>query len=112
MDLIRGVLDCDIKYIIQVGWLKRRNVTRVLCDRNIPLKFKEKIYRTVIWLNLLYDTKSWAIKKYYSQKISEIEMHILYCMCGNIRKNKVRHENILVKVRIASIEEKIQENRL
>ena len=33
-------------------------------------------------------------------------------MCGNTRRDKVRNENIRTKIGIASIEEKMRENRL
>jgi len=33
-------------------------------------------------------------------------------MCGNTRRDKVRNENIRTKIDVASIEEKIRENRL
>jgi len=33
-------------------------------------------------------------------------------MCGNTRKDKLRNENIRTKIDVASIEEKMRENRL
>ncbi|KAI0526895.1 hypothetical protein KFK09_002488 [Dendrobium nobile] len=37
----------DIISRIQVGWLKWRNVSGLLCDRKVPLKLKGKFYK--IW---------------------------------------------------------------
>ena len=43
-----GEIDSDVNHRIQTGWLKWRNTTGVLCDRNIPLWLKGKFYRTAI----------------------------------------------------------------
>jgi len=61
---------------------------------------------------LLYDTECWAIKRYHAQKMSVAEMCILRWMCGNTRRDKVRNEDIHTKIGVASIEEKMRENRL
>ena len=37
---------------------------------------------------------------------------MLYWMCGNIRRDKVRNEDIRTKIGVASIKEKMRENRL
>lgn len=37
----------DINNQIQVWWLKWRRASSILCETKIPLKLKEKFYRTV-----------------------------------------------------------------
>lgn len=37
-------------------------------------------------------------------------MNMLRWMCGNIRRDRVRNEDLLAKAGIAHIEEKMQEN--
>ena len=54
----------------------------------------------------------WAIKRYYVQKMSVVEMCMLRWRCGNTRRDKVRNEDIRTKIGVASIEEKMRENHL
>jgi hypothetical protein len=42
----------------------------VLCDHRIPIKLKEKFYRTSIRLAMLYGTECWAVKKQHIHKMS------------------------------------------
>jgi len=51
-------------------------------------------------------------KRHYVQKMSVAEMHMLRWMCGNTRRYKVRNKDIRTKISVASIEEKMRENRL
>ena len=44
--------------------------------------------------------------------MSVAEIRMLRWMCDNTRRDKVRNENIRTKIGVASIEEKIRENRL
>jgi len=106
-----GEINNDVNHRIQVGWLKWKSTTGVLCDHNISLCLKEKFYRT-IRPALLYGIECWAIKRYHSQKMSVAEMRMLRWICGNTRRDKVRNEDIRTKLGVASIEEKMRENRL
>ena len=61
---------------------------------------------------MLYGTDYWAVKSYNAQKMSVAEIHMLRWMCGNTRRDKVRNEDILIKIGVAPIEEKMRENHL
>ena len=78
----------------------------------MPLSLKGKFYRTYVRLSLLYGTECWANKKQHTQKISATEMRMLRWMCGKIRMDKVRNEDIRRLVGVASIADKMRENHL
>ena len=73
---------------------------------------KKKIYKIAIRPALLYGIECWAIKRYQAQKMSVVEMCMLHWMCDSMRRDKVRNEDIHTKIGVASIEEKMRENRL
>ena len=101
-----GEIDSDVKHRIQVGWLKWRS-TIVLYDRNISLRLTGKFYRTAIRPFLLYGTECWAMKRYHVKKMSVAEMRMLCWICGNMRRDNVRNEDIRTKIGVAPIESPI-----
>ncbi|KAL6543328.1 hypothetical protein OROHE_010848 [Orobanche hederae] len=107
-----GELDGDVAHRIKVGWLKWKSATGVLCDPGMPHRLKGKFYRTAIRPALLYGTECWAVKQCHVQKMNVAEMRMLRWMCGHTKKDRLRNEVIREKVRVASIEDKMMENRL
>ncbi|KAL6559063.1 hypothetical protein OROHE_006432 [Orobanche hederae] len=107
-----GELDGDVAHRIKAGWLKWKSATGVLCDPGMPQRLKGKFYRTAIRPALLYGTECWAVKQCHVQKMNVAEMRMLRWMCGHTKKDRLRNEVIREKVRVASIEDKMMENRL
>ncbi|KAL6508141.1 hypothetical protein OROHE_021683 [Orobanche hederae] len=107
-----GELDGDVAHRIKAGWLKWKSATGVLCDPGMPHRLKGKFYRTAIRPALLYGTECWAVKQCHVQKMNVAEMRMLRWMCGHTKKDRLRNEVIREKVRVASIEDKMMENRL
>ncbi|KAL6514533.1 hypothetical protein OROGR_020112 [Orobanche gracilis] len=107
-----GELDGDVAHRIKAGWLKWKSATGVLCDPDMPHRLKGKFYRTAIRPALLYGTECWVVKQCHVQKMNVAEMRMLRWMCGHTKKDRLRNEVIREKVRVASIEDKMMENRL
>ncbi|KAL6497523.1 hypothetical protein OROHE_027152 [Orobanche hederae] len=107
-----GELDGDVAHRIKAGWLKWKSATGVLCDPGMPHRLKGKFYRTAIRPTLLYGTECWAVKQCHVQKMNVAEMRMRRWMCGHTKKDRLRNEVIRENVRVASIEDKMMENRL
>jgi hypothetical protein len=58
-----GNIDEDVSHRIKAGWLKCRRASGVLCDPRVPLKLKDKFYRTVIRPAMLYGAECWPTKR-------------------------------------------------
>jgi hypothetical protein len=56
-----GDIDEDVSHRIKTGWLKWRQA--VLCDPRVPLKLKDKFYRTVIRPAIMYEAECWHTKR-------------------------------------------------
>ena len=49
----------------------------VLCDRRISLKFRGKVYKTVVRPAMLRGAETWAVKKAKEKKLDVAEMRML-----------------------------------
>ncbi|KAI0500658.1 hypothetical protein KFK09_018874 [Dendrobium nobile] len=107
-----GEIDEDIISRIQVGWLKWRNASGLLCDRNVPLKFKGKFYKMVMRPAMLYGVECWPLKEKHNTKLSVAEMRMLRWMSGFTLRDRIRNEHIREKVGVAPVEDKIRESCL
>jgi hypothetical protein len=70
-------IDEDVSHRIKTGWLKWHQVSGVLCDPRVPLKLKDKLYRTVIRPTMLYGAECWSTKRRHVQQLSVAEMRML-----------------------------------
>ena len=53
----------DASNTIQIPWSKWRETTEVMCDRNIPTKLIDKVYKTAIKPAMAYYCRMWAVRK-------------------------------------------------
>ena len=42
----------------------------MMCDRNIPTKLKDKVYKTAIKPAMVYGTECWAVRKHGGEEIA------------------------------------------
>ena len=85
----KGDIDEDINHCSRVGWQKWRSASRVLCDKQIPVKLKGKIYHMVVRSPLVYGAECWSIKKAQVQRmmVAEMRMSLLDVWLYKIGKN-------------------------
>jgi hypothetical protein len=107
-----GDIDEDLSHRIKADWLKWRQASGVLCDHRVPLKLKDKFYRTAIRPIMLYGAECWPTKRWHVQQLSVAEMHMLQWICGNTRRDRVRNDDIRERLGVAPVEEKLVQHRL
>ena len=61
-------------------------------------------------LTILYSIECWVVKKQYIYKMGVIEIRILGWICPNTRKERIWNEEILLKISVAPIVEKMRES--
>jgi hypothetical protein len=107
-----GDIDEDVSHRIKVGWLKWRQASGVLCDPRVPLKLKDKFYRTAIRLAILYGAECWPTKRRHVQQLSIVEMRMLRWICGHTRRDRVQNNNIRERLGVAPVEKKLVQHPL
>lgn len=66
----------------------------------------------MVRLALLYRAEYWPVKNSHIQKMHMAEIKILRWMCEHIRTNRIRNKDIRDKVGVASVVNKMMEERL
>ena len=61
-------------------------------------------------LTILYSIECWVVKKQYIYKMGVIEVRILGWICPNTRKDRIWNAEILLKISVAPIVEKMRES--
>jgi hypothetical protein len=107
-----GDIDQDVSHRIKAGWLKWHQASGVLCDPRVPLKLKDKFYRTVIRPAMLYGAECWPTKRRHVQQLSVAEMRMLRWICGHTRRDQVQNDDIRERLGVAPVEEKLMQHRL
>ena len=59
----------------------------MMCDRNIPTKLKDKVYKTAINPTMVYGAECWEVRK-KERQLHTTEMRMLRCM--GKRKDETR----------------------
>ena len=55
----------DISNRVKLAWMKCKQLTGVLCDKQVLIELKDKVYKTVIKPTMTYGAECWAVRKKY-----------------------------------------------
>ncbi len=77
-----GELDAEVTYRVQSGWNNWKRISRVLCDRNMNVKIKGKVYRTVVRPAMVYGAEPWTLKKAHANELDVAQTRMLRWSCG------------------------------
>nr|GEW85256.1 ataxia telangiectasia mutated family protein [Tanacetum cinerariifolium] len=107
-----GRIDEDVSNRIKAAWMKWRAATRVLCDRNVPLKLKGKFYRVTIRPTMLYGSECWPITKAIANRVEVAELRMLRWTCGKTLFDMIPNRVYRVQLEVETIINKMRERRL
>ena len=77
---------------VKLAWMKWKQLTGVLCDKKVPIKLKDKVYKTVIKPTMPHGAECWAVRK--KDRLHVAEMRKLRWIRGKTRKYHVRNQVI------------------
>ena len=66
----------------------------MMCDRNIPTKLKDKVYKMARKPAMVYGAECWAVRKKEERKLHTTEMRMLRWARGKTRLDHVRNVDI------------------
>ena len=72
-----GGAEKDVNNRVYIAWPKWKETTGVICDRNIPTKLKDKVYKTATKPAMVYGAECWAVRKKEERKLHITEMRML-----------------------------------
>ena len=87
-------------------------MTGVLCDKNMLLRVKGKVYRTCVRPVMLYGMETVPVTKYRERKFEVAEMSMLRFTLGLTRKVKLRNKRVREVLGMRRFGEKAREWRL
>ena len=107
-----GSCEREIKKRVQAGWNGWRRISGVICDRRLPARVKEKVYRSVVRPEMVYGLETVAVTKKQVEEMEVAEMKMLRFAMGVTRKDKIRNEYIRDTIKVKRLEMKMKEGRL
>ena len=92
--------------------MKWKDVSGVMCDRKMPVKLKDKVYKTIIRPVTTYGSECWAVKKKDENKLNSAEMGMLRWARGKTRLDHFRNEDIRKEADVKHVETFLENKRL
>ena len=107
-----GGAERDINNRVRLAWMKWKQLTGVLCDKKVPIKLKDKVYKTVIKPTMTYGAECWAVRKKDENRLHVTEMRMLRWIRGKTRKDHVRNQIIQEDVKVCQMSTFLRQKRL
>ena len=92
--------------------MKWKQLTGVLCDKKVPIKLKDKVYKTVIKPTMTYGAECWAVRKKDENRLHVAEMRMLIWIRGKTRKDHVRNKTIQEDAKVCQMSTFLRQKRL
>ena len=84
-----GGAERDISNMVKLAWMKCKQLTGVLCDKQVLIELKDKVYETVIKPSMTYGAECWAVRKKDENRLHKYEMRMIRWIKGKTTKNKI-----------------------
>ena len=89
-----------------------KQLTGVLCNKKVPIKLKDKAYKTVIKPTMTYGAECWAVRKKDENRLHVAEMRMLRWIRGKTRKDHVRNKTIQEDAKVCQMTTFLRQKRL
>ena len=77
-----GGAERDFDNRVKLAWMRWKQLTGVLSDKKVPIKMKDKVYKTVIKPTMTYGAECSAVSKKDETRLHVAEMRMLRWIGG------------------------------
>ena len=104
-----GGANNDVNNRVNIAWSKWMETTGVMCDKNIPIQLKDKLYKTAIKPAMVYGAECWAVRRRKRGNRTQLK-----CACwaiGKTRLDYVRNVDSWKEARMHSMTARIPQKK-
>ena len=107
-------LHTDAAVVTRIGcaWKKFRELKPILTSKYVSCKTKGKIYSACVASVMSYASETWPMKKSTEILLERNEMRMVRWMCGVTLLDRIKNEELVERMGIISISEKMRTSRL
>ena len=109
---VGGGADAAVVTRIGSAWKKFRELKPILTSKYVSCKTKGKIYEACVASVMSYASETWPMKKSTETLLERNEMRMVRWMCGVTLLDRIRNEELIERMGIKPIGEKIRISRL
>jgi hypothetical protein len=106
-----GTIDV-VKTRVRCAWGKFREPSPILTLTKMSLRMKGKIYRACVQSVLVYGSETWALKVSDTQQLERTERMMVRWMCGVSLKDRKSSQELLDRLGIVGVAERMVRSRL
>ena len=92
--------------------MKWKEVSRVMCDRKMPVELIDKVFKTIIRPAMTYGSECCAVKKKDENKLNSAEMWMLRWARGKTKLDRIINEAIRKEAHVKPVETFLENKRL
>ena len=107
-----GGCGADVDNRLRSAWNSWRELSGVICDTKVPVKLKNKLYKTVIRRTLIVSVGRYKQQSSKAKRMHTTEMKILNWIHGKTRKDRIRNEKFRSDAMVEPINTYVTQKRL
>ena len=77
-----GGVEAAVAARVRVGWRKFKEISGMLCGRDVSMKIKGQLYKACVRSAMCYGAECWALRKEEVTRLRMAEMRMVRMMCG------------------------------
>ena len=107
-----GGVEAAVAARVRVGWRKFKEISGMLCGRDVSMKIKGQLYKACVRSAMCYGAECWALRKEEVTRLRMAEMRMVRMVCGKTLKDKCQSQELRARVGVDDIEGFLRSHRL